>query len=58
MRRIVADGNTVDIEWFDPVVPRPLDAGSTTVECHLFDEAALAEAERRRNEVEALGRGE
>ena len=58
VRRIVADGNTVDIEWFDPVVPRPLDAGSTTVECHLFDEAALAEAERRRNEVKALGRGE
>jgi peptide/nickel transport system ATP-binding protein len=58
VRRIVADGNTVDIEWFDPVVPRPLDAGPTTVECHLFDEAALAEAERRRNEVEVLGGGE
>ena len=58
VKRIVADGNNLDVEWFDPVVPRPLDAGSTTVECHLFDEAALAEAERRRNEVEALGRGE
>ena len=58
VKRIVADGNNLDVEWFDPVVPRPLDAGSTTVECHLFDEAALAEAERRRNEVKALGRGE
>jgi peptide/nickel transport system ATP-binding protein len=58
VKRIAAHGNNLDIEWFDPVVPRPLDAGSTTVECHLYDEAALAEAERRRNEVEALGRGE
>jgi peptide/nickel transport system ATP-binding protein len=56
VKRIAADGDHLDIEWFEPVVPRPLDAGSTTVECHLYDEAALAEAERRRAEPEALGR--
>jgi peptide/nickel transport system ATP-binding protein len=55
VRRITADGDHLDIEWFDPIVPRPLDAGSTAVECHLYDEAALAEAERRRAEAEALG---
>ena len=38
----------VDIEWFDPIAPRPLEAGATTVECHLFDDDALAEAARRR----------
>ena len=53
VKRIAADGEHVDIEWFEPVVPRPLDAGSTTVECHLYDEAALAEAERRRAETSA-----
>jgi peptide/nickel transport system ATP-binding protein len=55
VRQITADGDHLDIEWFDAIVPRPLDAGSTTVECHLYDEAALAEAERRRAEVGALG---
>ncbi len=56
LRRIDPDGDHLDIEWFEPVVPRPLDAGSTTVECHLYDEAVLAEAERRRAEREDLGR--
>jgi peptide/nickel transport system ATP-binding protein len=51
--RIAADGEHLDVEWFEPVVPRPLDAGSTTVECHLYDEAALREAERRRAEPSA-----
>ncbi|HEX3290116.1 MAG TPA: ABC transporter ATP-binding protein [Gaiella sp.] len=51
--RIAADGERLDVEWFEPVVPRPLDAGSTTVECHLYDEAALREAERRRAEPSA-----
>ena len=45
---IVADGDHVDIEWFDPIAPRPLVQADTTVECHLFDDDALAEAERRR----------
>ena len=57
VKRIAADGEHLDVEWFDPVVPRPLAAGATTVECHLYDEAALAEAERRRSETETL-RGE
>jgi peptide/nickel transport system ATP-binding protein len=56
VKRIAADGDHLDIEWFEPVVPRPLDAGSTTVECHLYDEAVLVEAERRRAEREDLGR--
>jgi peptide/nickel transport system ATP-binding protein len=53
VRRIAENGDHVDIEWFEPVVPRPLEAGSTTVECHLYDEAALVEAERRRGETAA-----
>jgi hypothetical protein len=48
VRRIAADGEHVDIEWFDPIAPRPLARGKATVECHLFDDDALAEADRRR----------
>jgi peptide/nickel transport system ATP-binding protein len=48
VKRIEAGGDHIEIEWFDPIAPRPLDAGATTVECHLFDDHALAEAERRR----------
>jgi hypothetical protein len=48
VKRIEAGGDHIEIEWFDPIAPRPLDAGATTVECHLFDDDALAEAERRR----------
>jgi peptide/nickel transport system ATP-binding protein len=55
VKRVAADGEHLDIEWFDPIVPRPLDVGSTTVECHLFDDEALAEAERRRSEPAAAG---
>jgi hypothetical protein len=47
VRRIAADGEHVDIEWFDPIAPRPLARGEATVEC-LFDDDALAEADRRR----------
>ena len=48
VKGIVADGDHVDVEWFDPIGPRPLEQGDATVECHLFDDEALAEAERRR----------
>ena len=48
VKRIAAEGDHLDIEWFDPIAPRPLTTGQTTVECHLFDDEALAEAERRR----------
>ena len=41
------DGH-VDVEWHEPIAPRPLPRGDVTVECHLYDDEALAEAERRR----------
>jgi oligopeptide/dipeptide ABC transporter ATP-binding protein len=39
---------SLEIDWYDPVEPRLLPAGSVEVECHLYDEAALAEAAQRR----------
>jgi oligopeptide/dipeptide ABC transporter ATP-binding protein len=54
VKRIAADADHVDVEWFDPVVPRPLERDGTTVECHLFDDDALAEADRRRAEQSGL----
>jgi hypothetical protein len=51
VRRIAADGEHVDVEWYEPIAPRPLPQGETTVECHLYDEDALAEAERRRSQA-------
>jgi peptide/nickel transport system ATP-binding protein len=51
VRRIAADGEHVDVEWYEPIAPRPLPQGETTVECHLYDENALAEAERRRSQA-------
>jgi len=53
VKRISADGAHVDIEWFDPIAPRPVEQDTTTVECHLFAEDMLAEAERRRGEAAA-----
>jgi len=55
IRRIAADGQFAEIEWHEPIAPRPLDQGETTVECHLYDEDALAEAERRRGGTTAVG---
>jgi peptide/nickel transport system ATP-binding protein len=46
--RMSAADRHVDIEWGEPLAPRPLVDGEVTVECHLFDEDALAEAARRR----------
>jgi peptide/nickel transport system ATP-binding protein len=46
--RMSAAGDHVDVEWHEPVAPRPLPVGEVTVECHLYDPDALAEAERRR----------
>jgi oligopeptide/dipeptide ABC transporter ATP-binding protein len=48
VRRIAAEADHVDVEWHDPIAPRPLPQGDSTVECHLYDDDALAEAERRR----------
>jgi oligopeptide/dipeptide ABC transporter ATP-binding protein len=46
-----AHGGHVDIEWHEPIAPRPLAQGDMTVECHLYDPDALEEAERRRAET-------
>jgi len=48
VKRISADGSFADVEWHDPLAPRPLEQGDSTVECHLYDEDALAQAERSR----------
>jgi peptide/nickel transport system ATP-binding protein len=55
VRRIAADGQFAHVEWYEPIAPRPLDQGDSTVECHLYDEEALAEAKRRRDETTAVG---
>ena len=51
VRRLTTDGDHVDVEWHDPIAPRPLAHEGVTVECHLYDDESLAEAERRRAEV-------
>jgi peptide/nickel transport system ATP-binding protein len=48
VRELTAGDDNVRIEWWEPVDPRLLPSGSVQVECHLYDEEALAEAERRR----------
>ena len=48
VQSVTAEGRHVDVEWHEPIAPRPLPAGEVTVECHLYDPDALAEAERRR----------
>jgi peptide/nickel transport system ATP-binding protein len=48
IRKIAADGQFAELEWHEPIAPRPLAQGDTTVECHLYDDEALAEAKRRR----------
>jgi len=50
VRRVRQDDEGIDVEWYDPVEPRLLVSGDVQVECHLYDEDALAEAERRRAE--------
>ena len=48
VKRISADGSFAEVEWHDPLAPRPLEQGDSTVECHLYDEDALTQAERNR----------
>jgi len=43
-----ADGH-VEVEWNEPIVPRLLPTGAAEVECHLYDEAALARARELRS---------
>ena len=46
--RIESANGHLEIDWHDPVEPRLLPSGSVEVECHLYDDAALAEAAKRR----------
>jgi peptide/nickel transport system ATP-binding protein len=48
VRELRAGDDHVQVDWWDPVDPRLLQSGAVQVECHLYDEEALAEAERRR----------
>jgi peptide/nickel transport system ATP-binding protein len=56
VKSMKADDGHVDVEWHEAVTPRPLPEGDVTVECHLYDEDALAEAERRRMEKATTSR--
>src|SRR6266542_145962 len=47
VRSLRAGGHHVEIEWWEPVAPRLLPSGPVEVECHLYDEQALAEAKHR-----------
>jgi peptide/nickel transport system ATP-binding protein len=47
VRSLRAGNNHVEIEWWEPVAPRLLPSGAVEVECHLYDEQALAEARHR-----------
>ncbi len=53
VKSMTADEKHVEVEWWEPVAPRLLPSGQVEVECHLYDEEALAEAERRRGTVKA-----
>jgi oligopeptide/dipeptide ABC transporter ATP-binding protein len=50
VRRIAAEDGRAAIELHEPVEPRLLPVDDVEVECHLYDDDALAEAERRRSE--------
>ena len=53
VKRVAADSDHADVEFHDPIAPRPLPHGDATVECHLYDDDALAEAERWRAPAQA-----
>ena len=42
VRRLHAGEDQLEIEWNEPVEPRLVPAGRVQVECHLYDERALA----------------
>ncbi|MGH2972279.1 MAG: ABC transporter ATP-binding protein [Gaiellaceae bacterium] len=48
VRRMEATNGALEIDWSDPVEPRLLPSGTVEVECHLYDDEALAEAAKRR----------
>jgi peptide/nickel transport system ATP-binding protein len=45
VRSLGADGDHVEIAWHEPREPRLQPAGAVEVECHLYDDEALREAE-------------
>jgi peptide/nickel transport system ATP-binding protein len=47
IRALRAGANDVEVEWWEPIEPRLLPRGQVDVECHLYDEEALAEARHR-----------
>jgi peptide/nickel transport system ATP-binding protein len=53
VKRMSATDDRVEVEWHEPIEPRLIDKGTVKVECHLYDDTALAEAERRRAETGA-----
>jgi oligopeptide/dipeptide ABC transporter ATP-binding protein len=53
VRGLSAAEQHVEVTWWEPIEPRLLPSGPVQVECHLYDEEALAEAERRREATTA-----
>jgi peptide/nickel transport system ATP-binding protein len=51
VKRASATSDGVEMELHAPVEPRPVEVAGVAVECHLYDGASLAEAERRREEM-------
>jgi peptide/nickel transport system ATP-binding protein len=49
VRSLDADGDHVEIAWHEPREPRLRPVGPVEVECHLYDEEALREAEALRS---------
>jgi peptide/nickel transport system ATP-binding protein len=49
VRGMDVQGDRVDIRWHEPLEPRQVDVDGVQVECHLYDDEALAEAARRRS---------
>ena len=48
VKRIEPAAEHVDVEFHEPINPRPLQVGESLVECHLYDEEALEKAEEAR----------
>jgi peptide/nickel transport system ATP-binding protein len=55
LESVKATGGSVDVRWHEPLEPRLLPAGEVDVECHLYDEEALARARALRNGSVPLG---
>jgi peptide/nickel transport system ATP-binding protein len=45
VKRIETSEGHVELEFHEPLEPRPLPAGDVEVECHLYDDEALRQAE-------------